>query len=171
MTQTPRSHTSATRCQVSEPSKPPFSVLTGCTGLQVDQDSLSRKNEELTQALREKSRKLMQIQELYDKLKRRTLLGHVQDAAHDAVDDTIQASSTVNRCVDGVGTQNQRPASHSAFQSGYNGNIQKPTPGLSTGAHMCPPPINRGGNADCTWSGFSSQGSVTRTCYNQRPLN
>lgn len=136
------------------------------TGLQVDQDNLRRKNEELTQALREKSRKLLQTQELYDKLKRRALLGQVQDAAHDAVDDTIQASATANRFVDRVGAQNQRPASHSTFQGINIGGILKPSTSFNTGVHMGPPPINRGGNADDTWSGFSSQGSVPRMCYN-----
>ena len=68
------------------------SVLIFVTGMQADQDNLKRKNEELTQVLREKSRKLLQTQELYDKLKRRAMLGQVQDAASDAVDETIQAS-------------------------------------------------------------------------------
>ena len=67
------------------------SVLIFATGMQTDQENLKRKNEELTQVLREKSRKLLQTQELYDRLKRRAMLGQVQDAASDAVDDTIQA--------------------------------------------------------------------------------
>jgi E3 ubiquitin-protein ligase CCNP1IP1 len=127
------------------------------TGLQVDQDNLRRKNEELSQALRDKSRKLLQTQELYDKLKRRALLGQVQDAAHDAVDDTIHASSVANRFVDRVATQNQQSASNSMFQGANTGGIQKPGPSLPTGVHMGPPPMNRGGNSGGTWSGFSSQ--------------
>jgi E3 ubiquitin-protein ligase CCNP1IP1 len=104
---------------------------------------------------------------LYDKLKRRALLGQVQDAAHDAVDDTIQASSTANQFVDRVGNQDQRIALQSTFRSGHNGEIQKPGSRLNTGVHMRPPPINRGGNVDGTWSGYSSEESVLRTwCKN-----
>lgn len=55
----------------------------------LDQETLRRKNEELSTAYKEKSRKLMQMQELYDKLKRKAMLGHIQDAASDAVDTTL----------------------------------------------------------------------------------
>ena len=44
----------------------------------VDQDSLRRKNDELVQAYKEKTRKLLQTQELYDKLKRKAMLGQMQ---------------------------------------------------------------------------------------------
>ncbi|KAI5861664.1 hypothetical protein GGS23DRAFT_606208 [Durotheca rogersii] len=57
--------------------------------LKPHQDSLRRKNEELTQAYKEKNRKLLQTQELYDKLKRKAMLGQMQDAAEDAVDSTL----------------------------------------------------------------------------------
>ena len=59
----------------------------------LDQDSLLRKNEELGQAYKEKNRKLLQTQELYDKLKRKAMLGQMQDAASEAVDSTIQAAA------------------------------------------------------------------------------
>ncbi|KAI1205886.1 uncharacterized protein F4807DRAFT_464348 [Annulohypoxylon truncatum] len=62
------------------------------TGMRMEQDSLRRKNEELTQAYKEKSRKLLQIQELYDKLKRKAMLGQIQDAAEDAIDSTLHGS-------------------------------------------------------------------------------
>ncbi|KAK7704854.1 hypothetical protein SLS64_008202 [Diaporthe eres] len=52
------------------------------------------KNEDLTQAYKEKNRKLLQTQELYDKLKRKAMLGHIQDAASDAVDTTLQGTSS-----------------------------------------------------------------------------
>ncbi|KAI1382448.1 hypothetical protein F4677DRAFT_452145 [Hypoxylon crocopeplum] len=57
--------------------------------MEMDQDRLRRKNEELTQAYKEKNRKLLQIQELYDKLKRKAMLGQMQDAAEDAIDSTL----------------------------------------------------------------------------------
>lgn len=62
--------------------------------MNLDHDSLSRKNEELAQAYKEKNRKLLQTQELYDKLKRKAMLGHIQDAASDAVDTTLQGTSS-----------------------------------------------------------------------------
>jgi E3 ubiquitin-protein ligase CCNP1IP1 len=54
-----------------------------------EQDALRRKNEELAQAYKEKSRKLLQVQELYDKAKRRAEMGHIRRAASDAVDSTL----------------------------------------------------------------------------------
>lgn len=57
----------------------------------LDQENLRRKNDELSQAYKERNRKLLQTQELYDKLKRKALLGHIQDAASDAVDTTLNA--------------------------------------------------------------------------------
>lgn len=61
-----------------------------------EQDALRRKNEEINQAYREKSRKLLQTQELYDKVKRKAEMGHIQRAASDAVDSTLQAASQAN---------------------------------------------------------------------------
>jgi E3 ubiquitin-protein ligase CCNP1IP1 len=75
----------------------------------VDQDNLRRKNEELAQAFRDKSRKHSQTQELYDKLKRRVMLGQVQNAASDAVDHTIHASVANNRSMDPTTGFDQRP--------------------------------------------------------------
>ena len=62
--------------------------------MNIDHDSLRRKNEELAQAYKEKNRKLLQTQELYDKLKRKAMLGHIQDAASDAVDTTLYGASS-----------------------------------------------------------------------------
>ncbi|KAI1763180.1 hypothetical protein GGR53DRAFT_531743 [Hypoxylon sp. FL1150] len=67
------------------------------------------KNEELTQAYKEKSRKCMQIQELYDKLKRKAMLGQMQNAAEDAADTTLNASLEDGQQFEG-GVQN--PANH-----------------------------------------------------------
>ncbi|KAI1499405.1 hypothetical protein F5X99DRAFT_430784 [Biscogniauxia marginata] len=60
--------------------------------MKVDQDTLQKKNDELAHAYKEKNRKLLQTQELYDKLKRKAMLGQIQDAAKDAVDSTLQNS-------------------------------------------------------------------------------
>lgn len=57
--------------------------------LEGEKDAIWRKNEELAQAFREKSRRLLQTQELYDKVKRKAEMGDIQRAACDAVDSSI----------------------------------------------------------------------------------
>ncbi|KAI1109178.1 hypothetical protein F5Y14DRAFT_444898 [Nemania sp. NC0429] len=69
-------------------------------GAEIDRDELRKKYEELLQTCKEKNRKLLQTQELYDKLKRKAMLGQVQDAAEDAVESTLQASSINNAAVE-----------------------------------------------------------------------
>ncbi|KAF3767482.1 hypothetical protein M406DRAFT_27726, partial [Cryphonectria parasitica EP155] len=58
-------------------------------GMSLDQESLQKKYNDLCRAYREKNHKLSQTQELYDKLKRKAMLGHIQDAASDAVDTSL----------------------------------------------------------------------------------
>lgn len=73
-----------------------------------EQEGLHQKNEELIQALREKTKKFLQTQELYDKLKRRAMVGQVQNAASDAVDFTLQQGSVLsNRYVDHASNMDQ----------------------------------------------------------------
>jgi E3 ubiquitin-protein ligase CCNP1IP1 len=130
--------------------------------MQVDLDGLRRKNEELIQALREKNRKQLQTQELYDKLKRRAMLGQVQNAALDAVDQNIQASVTANRFVDRVDNQNQnhRPPPP-LFSSHQSSGMQYP-PGLVPESGPIGAQISRNGHGEGSWAGFSSQGSGPR---------
>lgn len=54
---------------------------------------MRKKHDELTQAFKDKNRKLLQTQELYDKLKRKAMFGQLQGAAEDAIDSTLQAAS------------------------------------------------------------------------------
>ncbi|KAH8194926.1 hypothetical protein TruAng_010911 [Truncatella angustata] len=63
------------------------------TNLSFDQQSLHRKNDELTQALKDKNKKFMQTQELYDKLKRKAMMGQMQHAAEDAVDLNLHTAT------------------------------------------------------------------------------
>jgi E3 ubiquitin-protein ligase CCNP1IP1 len=99
--------------------------------MQLDQENLKQKNEELIQAFREKSRKQLQTQELYDKLKQRAMLGQVQNAAYDAVDHSIQASVTAQQIADRVDGQTQRP--QPPLFSGRQ----------DAGAHLCHPSSKR----------------------------
>ncbi|KAI6084795.1 hypothetical protein F4821DRAFT_261509 [Hypoxylon rubiginosum] len=108
----------------------------------IDQDNLRRKNDELTQAFKEKSRKCMQIQELYDKLKRKAMLGQMQNAAEDAADTTLYGSLEDGQQLEG-GIQNPvnhddhasygqyRPAlyEHQRMSGRYQNQMAKQNPG------------------------------------------
>jgi E3 ubiquitin-protein ligase CCNP1IP1 len=123
----------------------------------IAQDNLQRKNEELLQAYREKSRKYLQTQELYDKLKRRAMLGQVQNAASDVVDN-IEASAINNRFVDqtGTGSLEQRSTKPILFPGSHeNGIPQARLKGDGIAGSM-PPPAGRGG-ANGRWAAFNSQ--------------
>jgi len=137
--------------------------------MSLDQDTLRRKNEELVQAFREKSRKQLQTQELYDKLKRRTMLGQVQTAASDAVDHTIQASVTANRFMDRVGDQNPRAPQASIFTGLQSNGIQVPGMIKASGTSM-PPPAGRNGTGDGTWTRFGNHGSDQRKHFQVQML-
>lgn len=140
------------------------------SNMQVDQDGLRRKNEELIQTLREKSRKQLRTQELYDKLKRRAMIGEVQNAALDAVDQNIQASVTVNRFVDRVDNQNQnlRPPPPPLFSNQQTSGMQRL--GLVTdNGPIGGAQVGRGGHGEDTWAGFSSQGSAQQNHPIQTP--
>ncbi|KAI1814669.1 hypothetical protein GGS20DRAFT_547327 [Poronia punctata] len=72
---------------------------------ETDRDELRNKYEELLQTYKEKNRMLLQTQELYDKLKRKAMVGHVQDAAEDAVESTLHMPPINNHM--GAETQEQ----------------------------------------------------------------
>jgi E3 ubiquitin-protein ligase CCNP1IP1 len=131
--------------------------------MQLDQETLKRKNEDLVQAFREKSRKQLQTQELYDKLKRRaTMPGQVQNAASDAVDHTIQASVTANRYVDTVDNQNQCPPQPTPSSSMHAASMQLSRPSPDCGINMSDI-YGRSGSGN--WTGFgSSQESIASKC-------
>ncbi|KAI9781649.1 MAG: hypothetical protein M1839_005866 [Geoglossum umbratile] len=78
------------------------------SAMQIDQEHAQHKNHELAEAFREKSRKHLQIQELYDKLKRQTLYSQVQNAALETVDRTIHTPSFTSKTQQVTGgAQNQ----------------------------------------------------------------
>lgn len=113
------------------------------------------------QAFREKSRKQLQTQELYDKLKQRAMLGHVQNAASSAVDHSIQSSVTANRIANRIDDQNQQPSQPPLFPNmqGAGTQLRHPSPNnpLSM-AHL----IGRSETGD--WAGFhNSQESIARS--------
>ena len=161
MKQMARSRTYELDCRVSiARSNLEVSWLTKRTDMQVDHETLRRKHEELGQAFREKSRKQLQTQELYDKLKRRAMLGQVQNAASDAVDHTIQASVEASRFVDRVGNQNQR-VPPPLFSNSQSGGMQHPQILPGNGSNVAPQ-IGRSVSSDGAWPGFSSHETVHR---------
>jgi E3 ubiquitin-protein ligase CCNP1IP1 len=128
----------------------------------VDQDNLRRKNEELAQAFRDKSRKHSQTQELYDKLKRRVMLGQVQNAASDAVNHTINASTVSNNFIDPTTGFDQRPRQSPPFIE-PQGNMMHQSSSTNDSGNLTsmPPPV-----AKCAmnegWNGSSGQGNHQR---------
>lgn len=124
-------------------------------GMNTDQDALRRKNEELSHSLRDKSKKLLQTQELYDKMKRRGMLDQVQTAASNAVDDTIQATATGSRFTDNMTSDNhrlQQPPLYANQQTGgmhHASGFQNPS--------MPPPPQRRRHSSE--WDTVGSQGN------------
>jgi regulator of replication initiation timing len=57
-----------------------------------DHENIHHKNEELLHAYRDKSRKLLQTQELYDKVKRKAEVGQMETAASRAVDSAMRST-------------------------------------------------------------------------------
>ncbi|RDL29719.1 Cyclin [Venustampulla echinocandica] len=125
------------------------------SNLQVELDGVRRKNEDLTQAMREKTRKHLQTQEMFDKLKRRSMLGQVQNAASDAVDDTIQASVAANRYADRIGNPNQRPPPPPLFAPQQTSSQQYSGP--TSIPHNVASQHRMDGNREANWTLFSSQ--------------
>jgi len=123
----------------------------------VDQDNLRRKNEELAQAFRDKSRKHSQTQELYDKLKRRVMLGQVQNAASDAVDHTINTSAVSNRFMDPTTGFEQAPRQSLLF-AGPQGNMMRQSGYSNEGGNLpsMPPPVARNTRNE-GWGGSSQE--------------
>jgi E3 ubiquitin-protein ligase CCNP1IP1 len=93
----------------------------------------------------------MQTQEMFDKMKRRSMLGQVQDAASDAVEHTFLASAAANRYVDRVGDQAHQRVPPPLFPS-----QQGPSKLNQDTSTTNIAPLTSGRE---TWGGFSSQGS------------
>lgn len=104
-----------------------------------EQDALRRKNEEIGQAFKEKSRKVLQLQELYDKVKRRAELGQIRKAASAAVDLTLEAPPQLNQDIagnNGVPESDNTPAFNQRRANGL---------GMNTGMPRSYPAVTREG--------------------------
>jgi len=125
----------------------------------IDQDNLKQKHEDLIQAYREKSRKALQAQEMLDRSKRNEMLGQVQTAASDAVEESIEASVMANRLSKRGGQPNQRPPQPSRFPEPQSGSMQHTGIVPSNLSSNMVPATRRNENEQHNWAGFSSQGS------------
>ena len=156
--QTQRLKGFSTRCQVSALSHPTAS--TSClqtAGLAAEQESLRRKHEEVSQAYKEKSRRVLQLQELYDKVKRRAELGQIQKAASDAVDHTLQATQLDQGYAGNMTAPNNVENNHTlAFGQNHRIDIS----GMNTAAARNYPNVGREGTQ---WSRLG--GSVHRESH------
>jgi E3 ubiquitin-protein ligase CCNP1IP1 len=133
------------------------------SGMAIIQGSLQRKNEELLQAYREKSRKHIQTQELYDKLKRRAMLGQVQDAASDAVDN-IEALAINSRFLDQSGNVERRPSRSFLNPGPQVSSLPQPCIQEDGVTRSMLPPAGGGGTKG-PWAAFSSQESNHRMSW------
>lgn len=125
-----------------------------------EHDYLKQKHEELIQAYREKCRKALQTQEMFDRSKRKEMIGHVRNAASDAVEHTIEASVAAGRFAERGGYPNQRPVETPHFPNLQASGMQHPGVISSNGnINNMAPPVGRNGNEHTNWAGFSSQGN------------
>ena len=132
-----------------------------------DQDILKQKHEELIQAYREKSRRALQAQEMLDRSKRKEMLGQVQSAASDAVEQTIEASAMVNRFDDRSSHTSQRPIQPSRVPESQPNGIQHPAFLASCLINQMDPPLSSNGKVQTNWAGGSSQrGHSSQRIYN-----
>lgn len=111
------------------------------------------KHAELNQQLQLKSHKLNQLQELHDRMKRKTMLGQVQNAASNAVEDAIQRPlsrrQSLNRIEDQVRQHNISLGEVAGSKHLY--------PGTSINTDMRPPPpIVTSKQTEGDWPGFDA---------------
>ncbi|KAK8042812.1 hypothetical protein PG994_013295 [Apiospora phragmitis] len=119
-----------------------------------EQKVLRDKNAELAQAYKDKNRKLLQVQELYDKLKRKAMLGQIQDAAEDAIDSNFRPDVAIDGGVHAYGDDDPNVA---PFYQGQGAPYGRPGRQLSD-------TTNRMGSIYSTRDGLVSQGpSFPRT--------
>ena len=123
--------------------------------MQIDQDKLVHENSGLAAALREKSRKHQQTQELYDRVRRKEMTAITQSAAYDTVDEVLQ--SVAGRQTNGSNAHTSngthlRPVNRGQATSGHfsmDGNSRQHnhqrdgSNGSGGSGGLMPPPVQR----------------------------
>ncbi|KAK5294407.1 hypothetical protein LTR16_001366 [Cryomyces antarcticus] len=90
------------------------------SAVHTDQKHLEQKNHELVTAYKEKSRSQQQIQKLYQSLKSQVMASHVQTAASDDAENTLQ-TVTGSRFIDRLGTSRAPQSQYAQFSAGHRG--------------------------------------------------
>ncbi|KAH7163622.1 hypothetical protein B0J13DRAFT_634972 [Dactylonectria estremocensis] len=132
------------------------------TGLVAEQEALRRKYQEMHQAHRDKSRKLLQTQELYDKVKRRAEMGDIQQAASDAVDSSLQVAPQASH---GFGVMGDHDISEGHIMSTFGQNSRLDMANMNTGMPRARMPLS--GKDDGRWPRL---GGASRSDLSSTPL-
>ena len=125
--------------------------------MQIENERLRNDNSNLVAAIREKSRKHQQTQELYDRLKRKEMTAATQSAAYDSLDDVLGAASSIQGLGHSAETRPTQPTllprdqrRFQPFDVGFSVNKQpnvhqRRDSGHSqgSGGMMPPPPLRR----------------------------
>jgi E3 ubiquitin-protein ligase CCNP1IP1 len=137
--------------------------------MQLENENLSRKNNEIFVAYREKNKKLLQTQELYDRVKRRAELGQIQIAASDAVDSTLEAAAQSNHALGGEslgGHMQYEPQGN----DGHRGSHPSQRLGFGSGNSSLNKGIGRYLEEGPVWNTLVPSRGLSDTIIHRRPL-
>ena len=133
--------------------------------MQLDQDNLKQENTQLATALREKTRKHQQTQELYDRLKRKEMTAATQSAAFESADEVVGNVSSQHRFNNpqqhptGLRSQAQRdlqtlPVDHNGIEKVHTHQRSGSSNSHGNGGMMAPPVQPRAGGLQNNGFGY-----------------
>ena len=133
--------------------------------MQLDQDNLKQENTQLATALREKTRKHQQTQELYDRLKRKEMTAVTQSAAFESADEVVGNFSSQQRFnnpqqhATGLRSQPQRdlqglPVDHNGIEKVHTHQRSGSSNSHGNAGMMAPPPQPRAGGLQNNGFGY-----------------
>ena len=133
--------------------------------MQLDQDKLKQENTQLVTALREKTRKHQQTQELYDRLKRKEMTAATQSAAFESADEVVGNVSSQHRFNNpqqhptGLRSQAQRdlqalPVDHNGIEKVHTHQRSGSSNSHGNGGTMAPPLHPRAGGLQYNGFGY-----------------
>ena len=141
------------------------SLIASVTDMQLDQDNLKQENTQLATALREKTRKHQQTQELYDRLKRKEMTAVTQSAAFESADEVVGKVSSQHRFNNpthhptGLRAQAQRdlqafPVDHNGIEKVHTHQRSGSSNSHGNGGMMAPPLQPRAGDVQNNSFGY-----------------
>ena len=135
--------------------------------MQIEQDRLKQENSQLVTAFREKSRKHLQTQELYDRLKRKEMTAATQSAAFESVDEVLGNVSSQQRFISPQ-QHNPRARAQRDFQVDHNGiekvHTHQRSGSSNSGGMMPPPAFPRAGGLQSNAFGYGELQAHRREC-------